>query len=123
MGAVVLSHLRLTMLSHRLNMAIFIVILGMVILPQSLEASYATEQVPKCHTEYDIQTTYEERCSTSHEQECNTVHEEVCMPRLEKVCDTIEAQVCCINYERECSKNNERQCVVLNEQECSTEYD
>merc|ERR1712058_207019 len=114
MGAVVnLSHLRMAMLSHRLNMAIFIVILGMVILPQSLDASYATEQVPKCHTEYDVETAYEERCSTSYEQECNVLHEEVCKPRLEKVCDNIEVQECCINYERECSKNNERQSLLV----------
>merc|ERR1712142_662347 len=84
----------------------------LVMVPLSVEASYANHQVevPKCRTEYDTETSYEERCSTSYEQECDTVNEEVCTPRVESLCDTVELQECSTLYERECCKSNERQC-------------
>merc|ERR1712142_1424957 len=35
-----------------------------------VDAAYGKVSVPKCHTEYDTETSYDKRCSTTYEQEC-----------------------------------------------------
>merc|ERR1712179_757161 len=76
----------------------------------AVNASYVTHDTPKCRTEYDTVTPYEQQCSTTYEQESNTVQEESCSPRVEKSCDTVDVQECSTTYERECATNHERQC-------------
>merc|ERR1711909_110027 len=68
-------------------------------LAAAVNASYVTHDTPRCRTEYDTVTSYEQQCSTNYEQECSTV------------------------YERECSTNHERQCSSRTEQQCSTVYE
>merc|ERR1712243_250531 len=83
-----------------------------------VNASYVTHhETPKCRTEYDTVTSYEQRCSTTYEQECSTVQEESCSPRVEKTCDTVDVQECSTTYERECATNQERQWTTVNERE------
>merc|ERR1712042_316165 len=122
---VISSQLRPKMFSFSLNLVACLITLGLVMVPLSVDASYANHQVevPKCRTEYDTETSYEERCSTSYEQECNTVNEEVCTPRVETLCDTVELRECSTSYERECSKSNERLCIIRTDQRCSTVYE
>merc|ERR1712212_71276 len=92
----------------------------LVCLAVAVNASYVTHHTPKCRTEYDTVTSYEQQCSTTYEQECSTVQEESCSPRVEKSCATVEVQECSTSYERECSTNHERQCSSRTEQQCST---
>merc|ERR1711942_459029 len=100
---VICSQQKLRMFSFILNLVTCLSTLGLVMVPLSVDASYATPQVEalKCRTEYDSETSYEERCSTSYEQECDTINEEVCTPRVETLCDTVELQECTTSYERE----------------------
>merc|ERR1712098_973041 len=116
---VICRQLELKMSSFSLNLVACLNTLGMVMVPRSVDASYANHQVevPKCRTEYETETSYEQRCSTSYEQECDTVNEEVCTPRVETLCDTVELQECSTSYERECSRSNERQCSTRTEQQ------
>merc|ERR1712179_469765 len=78
----------------------------LVLLAIAVNGSYVTHDTPRCRTEYDTETSYEQQCTTTYEQECNTVHEE-----------------CCSSYERECATNQERQCSTRTEQQCSTSYE
>merc|ERR1711872_807128 len=98
MGQILTARLRMVIIS-----LIFPVALLCVVPVLQVDASYGKVSVPKCHTEYDTETSYEKRCSTIHEQECETLNEEICTPRVEKLCDTIDVQECTNTYERECS--------------------
>merc|ERR1712058_160834 len=99
---VICSQLEPKMFSFSLKLVACLCTLWLVMVPLSVDASYANPQVevPKCRTEYDTET-YEQRCSTSYDQECETVNEEICTPRVENLCDTVELQECTTSYERE----------------------
>merc|ERR1711970_585980 len=71
-----------------------------------VNAGYVTHDAPRCRTEYDTVTSYEQQCSTSYEQECSTVQEESCSLRVEKSCATVEVQECSTVHERECVTNH-----------------
>merc|ERR1712234_75388 len=122
---VICSQLEPKMFSFSMNMVACLATLGLVMVPLSVDASYANHQVevPKCRTEYDTETSYEERCSTSFEQECDTINEEVCTPRVETLCDTVDLQECTTSYDRQCSTTYEQQCSTSYDQQCSTVYE
>merc|ERR1711936_546264 len=103
------------MITFSLNLASLLACIAVVV-----NASYVTDESPRCRTEYDTVTSYEQHCSNSYEQECNTVQEESCSPRVEKNCATIDVQECSTVYEQECTTEYEQQCSTTYEQQCST---
>merc|ERR1712112_524360 len=121
---VICSQQKLKMFSFSLNMVVCLSTLGLVMVPLSVEASYANPQVeaPKCRTEYDTETSYEERCSTSYEQECSKNNERQCSTRNEQQCSTVYEQECTTEHDRQCSTTFEQKCSTSYDQQCSTVY-
>merc|ERR1712025_606072 len=88
------------------------------------DAGYVSHKnQPKCHTEYETVTSYEQQCVTVCERECNNVPQQRRLPKVEKLCQTVDVQECNTRYERECNNRQENQCAASQETQCSTSYE
>merc|ERR1712234_59235 len=95
----------------KMNMQLVAIVFACVTL--CLDAGYVSHKnQPKCRTEYETVTSYEQQCTYTHEQECRDVPQQRCVPKVEKLCQTLDVQECTTRYERECTNRQENKCAT-----------